>query len=98
MGKTRSKHGEWEMNIKLRSEGLKLDWLGKSRRRRGEDVEIVLAKTVREIGDWIQLVHDRIKWRNVVTTIMSIGVHETQEISWQDNYDQYFKVGSVARI
>ena len=47
--------------------------LGKRRRRWEENIKMDLQEVGRGCGDWKELVHDRDRWRALVSTIMNFG-------------------------
>ena len=48
--------------------------LGRRRRRLEENIKMDLQEVGRGCGDWMELVHDRDRWRALVSRVMKFGV------------------------
>ena len=48
--------------------------LGRPRRRWEDNMKMDLQEMGRGCGDWMELAHDRDRWRALVSTVMNFGV------------------------
>ena len=48
--------------------------LGRPRRRWEDNIKMDLQEVGRGCGDWMEMAHDRDRWRALVNTVMNFGV------------------------
>ena len=48
--------------------------VGRPRRRWEDNIKMDLREVGRGCGDWMELAHDRDRWRALVSTVMNFGV------------------------
>ena len=48
--------------------------LGRPRRRWEDNIKMYLEEVGRGCGNWMELAHDRDRWRALVSTVMNFGV------------------------
>jgi hypothetical protein len=53
--------------------------LGRPRRRWEDNIEMDLQEVGGGCGDWMDLTQDMEKWRELVSTVMNLGVHKMRE-------------------
>jgi hypothetical protein len=47
----------------------------------GDNIKMDLQEVGWEVMDWIDMVHDRDRWRALVNAVKTFGFHKTREIS-----------------
>ena len=66
----------------FRSEKCKVNIPLRRPRHRWEDnIKVDLQEVVCGVMDWIELAQDRDRWRELVNSVMNLGVHKMQGIS-----------------